>query len=38
MFTDLKNFCLKNGSSEGKNLDLTVLFVPSSLDSGLSFF
>ena len=26
--------CLKNGSSQGQNLALTVLYVPSSLDSG----
>ena len=30
-FTDV---CLKNGSSQGHNLDLTVLFLPTSLDSG----
>jgi len=29
-----KDFCLKNGSSQGHNLALTVLYVPSSLDSG----
>ena len=29
-----KDFCLKNGSSQGQNLTLTVLFIPNSLDSG----
>jgi len=28
-----KDICLKNGSSQGQNLALTVLFVPNSLDS-----
>ena len=31
-----KSFCLKNGSSGGNNLALTVLFAPNSLDSGSS--
>jgi len=29
-----KDVCLKNGSSQGQNLALTVVFVPISLDSG----
>jgi len=29
-----KDFCLKNGSSQGRNLAVTVLFVPNSLGSG----
>jgi len=31
----VENFGLKNGSFQGQNLALTVLFVPYSLDSGL---
>jgi len=34
---NLKGFkvcCLKNGSSQGPNLAVTVVFVPNSLDSG----
>ena len=30
--------CLKNGSSQGQNVPLTVLFVPNSLDSGPTDF
>ena len=29
-----KDTCLKNGSSQGQNLALTALYVPSSFDSG----
>jgi len=29
-----EDFCTENGSSQGQNLALTGLFVPSSLDSG----
>ena len=32
--TGLKDFCLKNGSSQGQNLALTVIFVPNLFDSG----
>jgi len=32
-FNGFKPFCAKNGSSQGHNLALTGLFVPSSLDS-----
>ena len=32
----VKNFHLINGSSQGQNLTLAVLYVPSSLDSGTS--
>jgi len=31
----IEDFCLKNGSSQGRNLAVTVLFVPNSLDSGM---
>ena len=30
----VKCFCTKNGSSQGRDLALTGLFVPGSLDSG----
>jgi hypothetical protein len=29
-----ENFCLMNGSNQGQDLALTVLYVPYSLDSG----
>ena len=29
-----EDFCLENGSSQGQNLDRTVLCVPNSLDGG----
>ena len=32
-FKGCEDFCLKNGSSQGNNLALTVLFVPNSFDS-----
>jgi len=33
-----EDFCTENGSSQGQNLASTGLFVPSSLDSGLTLF
>ena len=34
----LKDVCLKNGSNQGQDLALTVLFLPNSLETGSTTF